>query len=115
MELFAYANNTGSEYENTQKVINCVRFCISRFRRYQICHYFEGRATVAEAVAYVEQYLSQPLTKQYYEMIHDDNFDSETSWDDHMLDWNRGELLSAAVILEKCQIQAGELTFSIGS
>ena len=99
---------------NSKKQVNSVTFSISRYSKYMETLHFDTFLTVKQAVERVEDYLSEPLTQEYYEKIQDDSFIN--TWDEAKKEYKtRGDALSGAIFLEECDVYDNELSFSIGS
>lgn len=94
-----------------------VKFNISRYGKYTKTLTFSRQISINNAIEKAEEYLSQPVTEEYYNEIRDDLFDNET-WE-QVKDKNyiRGDLLSDAIFLESASIsrKGGCVTLSCGS
>lgn len=108
--------NCLEEIDDTEEKVKSVKFAISRYRAAQKIIKFSTPVTIKKAILVAEDYLSQPLTKEYYEIIKEDTF--------HQLEWEqakevfecRGDCLTDAVFLESADIKyLDELVLSCGS
>jgi hypothetical protein len=114
--LFKYKieipNSAFSSVEN----VKCVRFDISRYGKYEAEQDFAKPLTVMGAIRKVEEFLSGPLTQEYYERVKDDTF-HEFEWDRAQNYFKcRGAVLTDAIHLEGFNVDHnGVLRFSIGS
>jgi hypothetical protein len=114
-KVFKYINSTESEYDDANKVVSSVCFNISRYGMHEHSIFFEEKVTIKTAIEAVEQYLSEPLTEDYYEKIKKDTF-SQFNWKTAQEKFEtRGAVLSDAIYLEEIDLNNGELTFFIGS
>jgi hypothetical protein len=100
LSQFRYINCIG-EYENTRHYIRAVTFDISRYGKYEHTLKFLFPLTIKGAIEKAEEYLSQPLTKEYYQKIQDDLFHNEYDYETS-IKWynNRGDCLTDAIYLE---------------
>ena len=71
---FKYINCLDRKYTKNPKNIKCVNFPISRFDKYKHLIKFPNLVSEKEAIEEVEKYLSEPLTKKYYNNIVNDLF-----------------------------------------
>ena len=112
---FHYINCLNREYLTNPCNIDSVTFDISRYGKYNHTIMFPNSVCEKEAIEKVEEYLSQGLTKEYYENIVDDLF-HEAPWD-KAEKWFllRGDCLTDCKFLEETKIANGRLTFFIGS
>jgi len=115
-DKFIYMNCLNREYEDTKAIVRSVTFNISQFRKYTHEIAFPEPVTEKRAIEAVEAYLSQPLTKHYYERIKDDTFD-EPEWDEvKEFFLCRGEALTDSLFLGRATIDAnGQLRLFTGS
>ena len=112
---FKYANCLDREYSTELKNINQVTFKISRFGKYTHTLKFNKYVSEKKAIEKVEEYLSEPLTKEYYNRIVKDLF-HESPWNKAKEDFMcRGDCLTDSKFLELVTVKNGELTFFIGS
>lgn len=112
---FKYINCLDREYLDQPQNINSVTFDISRYGQY--FHTLEFSSPVSEKIAIekVEEYLSAPLTEDYYNNIADDLFHG-LPWEEAKEEFTcRGECLTDCKFLERTYIDNGNLTFSMGS
>jgi hypothetical protein len=114
---FQFENSLGRPYDDVTSNIAAVTFDISRYGKYRHTIPFPRDTTEEEAVRAAERFLSQPLTRDYYEAIQDDTF--------HQYLWevarhgftSRGDALTDAKYLEQLVLdpQTGELMIETGS
>jgi hypothetical protein len=99
--------------------VTSVEFDISRYGQHTHTLKFETPISILSAVEKVEKYLSLPLTEDYYNLVKDDLFMSELTWENVHEDNTyeiRGDVLTDATFLEGVKVdKEGRLTFSIGS
>lgn len=92
-----------------EEYIKSIKFNISRYGECSHTLYFESLLTDEDAVKEVEEWLSAPITKEYFESVKDDLFDSDLEFED--LEENdfrcKGDLLTDAIFLE-CLNQIGD-------
>jgi hypothetical protein len=116
---FVYTNCLDRAYENTQKIVARIEFDISRYGEYQHCITFDPKVTEQEAIIEVEKYLSEPITKEYFNKIRDDMFDRDLTWTDVEKEgWPvcRGDAMTDKKFLERITIDStGNMTMFIGS
>jgi hypothetical protein len=113
---FEYTNSLDKEYDDVNKVVNCVSFNISRYGKYKKILQFVEPVTIKYAIKQVEKFLSKKLTQHYYKKVKDDLFHNDMKWEYAESFYKcRGDVLTCAVYLEKCYVQNGILTFYIGS
>lgn len=115
---FKYINSIEREYNDVNRNVKSVTFSISRYSKYLMTIRFDFREplkTEKETIEYVEDFLSKPLTEEWYQMVQDDTF--------HQYNWSeaqklfecRGDILGDAKFLENTHLNGGNLSFSIGS
>lgn len=99
-----------------QVCVRSVEFNISRHGKYTHVIAFPKFVTVKVAIKAVEAYLSEPLTRNYYESIKDDTF-HEMEWEDAIKYFHcRGHALTDTKFLESTKIDKnGLLIFFIGT
>lgn len=112
---FNYINCLDREYLTKPLNIKCVTFNISRYGQYTYTIEFPELVSEKEAIEKMEEYMSEPLTEEYYATIVDDLFHGE-SWE-QAREWFkcRGDCLTDCKFLESTTVEDGELTFFIGS
>jgi len=96
---YVYCLNTETLNDRTEQV-ESVQFNISRYHKYKKVLEFKTPLTIKSAIEKVEEYLSQPLIREYYQVIKDDTF--------HNYEWGkaqknfacRGDCLTDSVFLE---------------
>jgi len=112
-------DDTGSEdfsYSNG-KVLS-VKFDISRYGKYKHTLVFPTQISVEDAIEKAEEYLSEPITEEYYNTVRDDLFCHEFTWEDvKNKNYCRGDLLSDAIFLESVNVsrRSGCVTLRCGS
>ncbi len=113
---FKYHNSTGETYNDYIPIVTKVQFDIGRFGKRKHCIEFEEEVTINEAITEVEQYLSQPITSEYYANIKDDTF-HELEFDAAFKQFRtRGACLTDAYFLEHLYIDPqGILILTTGS
>lgn len=77
---FELINCTGRDYDNNIEAINAVVFVANMKTGYEVLSRFSEPVTELEAITFVEDYLSQPMTHEYYLQVTGYNF--ENSWKD---------------------------------
>jgi hypothetical protein len=111
---FKYINCLGA-YKTTPKNITSVEFEISRYGQFTHTLEFTSPISEKEAIEKVEEYLSQALTEDYYNMIVNDLF-HEYQWEEAREYFScRGDCLTDCKFLERTYIDNGRMTFFIGS
>ena len=112
---FKYINCLDREYSTNFYDITSVQFDISRYGKYTHKITFPQSVCEKEAIEKVEEYLSEPLTEEYYNNIVNDLF-HEAPWEEAKDLFNcRGQCLTDCKFLEDVEIDNGMLTFSMGS
>lgn len=112
---FKYVNCLHREYLTNPKNIKSVVFDISRYGAYNHMLEFENLICEKEAIEKVEEYLSKPLRKKYYNKIVNDLF-HEMPWKEAKKHFEvRGDCLTDCKFLERTKVINGQLEFSIGS
>lgn len=115
--MFSYINDLDKKYDNTIENIKSVTFDISRFSGLKHTIKFKTPTTMKKAIQVVQEYLSKPLTKYWFNKI-------QKSGDFNLKDekWNaykngcRGELLGGAIYLETAKLdEKGNLLLECGS
>lgn len=95
---------------NKEKKIRTIVFPISRFGKYKMSITFEEKVTELFAVKTVEEWLSKPLSEDYYNIVKDDLFhDNIEAYGENI---NRGRLLGDCIFLEQIN-DVGSETFQI--
>ena len=105
-------------YDDIEEVVKSVKFDVSRFGKFTHTIKFSEPVTVFTAVLAAEKFLSEPLTKEWYEKVQSDLFYNETPWEKAKTEYKcRGDLLTDAVWMEGIDVNEanGMLTFRIGS
>ena len=106
------------EYDDTVKNVKSVTFNISRYAKYSMTIRFDYQKPMTEkgTIEYVEEFLSKPLTEDWFNMVRDDTF-HEFTWEEAKEQFVcRGDVLTDAKFLEGTHLsQDGNMTFGIGS
>ena len=112
---FKYINCLHREYSTNCHNINSVIFNISIYGKYSHMFEFPNLVCEKEAIEKVEEYLSEPLTEEYYNIIVDDLF-HELPWEKAKMCFIvRGDCLTDCKFLEYTKVIDGKLTFTMGS
>lgn len=69
-----YINCLEREYEDTEKKYFFVEFCISRYGGFWRKIHFDEPVTEKTAIKAVEDFMNQPLDREYYEKIKNNTF-----------------------------------------
>jgi hypothetical protein len=109
---FAYTNSLGRPLRTT-KTIKRIVFNIGRYGQYQEQIDFDAKVSEQEAVAAVQQYLSQPLDAEYLARLGDDLFEKPTV--EEIARATRGACLSDCTFLEFIQRRGTVATIKCGS
>jgi hypothetical protein len=108
MYIKCLCDNSLEMYENDILYVKEVTFSISRFRENWEHLKMPEKCTVKEAIEAAEEYLSMPLTREY--------FDKNNKYD---YDFNkvaiRGDLLGGSTFLEVLRLKNGVLSLHCGS
>lgn len=112
---FKYINCLDREYKTRPKNVTSVEFDISRYGKFNHVLEFTFPLSEKEAVEKVEEYLSHPLTEEYYNGIVDDLF-HQAPWEEAVEYFPcRGDCLTDCKFLENTSVVNGRMTFFIGS
>lgn len=112
---FKYINCLDREYSDDPCNITSVEFDISRYGKYTHTLNFDKAISEKEVITKVEEYLSEPLTEEYYSQIVDDLFHG-SSYEEIKEDFLcRGHCLTDCKFLESTCVTNGKLEFFIGS
>ena len=71
---FRYINSLNRTYNNSKRIIRSVTFPINQYYKYEKTITFSKLVTEKTAIQAAEQFLSEPLTKEYYNKIKPDTF-----------------------------------------
>lgn len=113
---FQYANYLDREYSTTSCNVNLVKFEISRYGKFEESLTFDSPVSEKTAIEAVEAYLSEPLTKLYFENIKEDMFHNDLPWEEAKEYYQcRGDCLTDARFLERVYYNDGTMSFAIGS
>lgn len=114
--FFQYRNSLARMYDYKQPVAAAVRFSASRYGKYKTTLHFKEKKTEAQLIHAAERYLSQRVTKSFFELVKDDLFPSneeQPKWQDYAI---RGDLLGDCVYLESASVDTeGVLILTCGS
>lgn len=113
---FLYINSFDRKYDNTKQKIRLVTFPISRYNKYDHTITFDKARTEKAAIHVAEQFLSEPLTKEYYNKIKSDTF-HQYSWKDAQKFFQcKGDVLTDLRFLENVMLdENGNATLDLGS
>jgi hypothetical protein len=101
------------DYKNL-KFVESVRFDIGRYNEISEIIKFQKAVSIKDAIKKVEEYLSQPLTKEYFNKVKSDTQYDDSSWDDVKDDLKiRGDIV--AYYLEDIEIDNSEIILITGS
>jgi hypothetical protein len=102
---------------NENNVVS-VKFNASRYGRFAHTLWFDKQVSEILAIQKAEEYLSKPLTKEYYNIVKDDLFHDAMEWNEAKHYYQcRGSLLSDAIYLERIidKNNNGNIYLSTGS
>lgn len=103
------------ELDDTKKIIDKITFNISRFRKYKHTIEFNEFVTQKYAVQKAEEWLSEKVTIEHYNIIKDDlTFWNHDDLND-ILNKNRGQLLTECIFLEEANVYSTHLFIDCGS
>jgi hypothetical protein len=103
------------ELDDTKKIIDQITFNISRFRKYKHSIEFNEFVTQKYAVQKAEEWLSEKVTIEHYNIIKDDlTFWNHDDLND-ILSKNRGQLLTDCIFLEEANVYSTHLFIDCGS
>jgi hypothetical protein len=105
------------ELDDTKKNVDKITFNISRFRKYKHTIEFNEFVTKKYAVQKAEEWLSEKVTLEHYNLIKDDLFFSLSDYGDlnYILNKNKGQLLTDCIFLEEADIYSTHLFIDCGS
>jgi hypothetical protein len=107
---FQYENKLDREYETSKCVVKSVEFPLGLYAKCTTRLDFENFVTEKEAIKSVEHYLSQPLTKRYYDLIRHDLFSAD-GWEVNQWDCAyRGDVLRHKQVISVYLNDGGHLT-----
>ena len=93
------------EYDDANKCILSITFDISRYGEHKKTLTFDDFVTEKEAIETVEGFLSQPITKEYFNEVRDDLFDPDLKWPGVLDHYDtRGSLLTDCRFLESIDV-----------
>ena len=103
------------ELDDTKKIIDEITFNISRYRKYKHTIVFNEFVTKKYAVQKAEEWLSEKVTIEHYNIIKDDlTFWNHDDLND-ILNKNRGQLLTDCIFLEEANVYSTHLFIDCGS
>lgn len=112
---FVYTNCLGRPYGTTLKNIKSVTFDTTRFGNFVHTIEFNPMVNEKQAIEAAENYLSQPLTQQYYEIRREYTF-HKSPWEEAKRYFtNRGDSLTDLKFLEVLRLKDGNLRIECGS
>ena len=105
------------ELDDTKKIVDQITFNISRFRKYKHSIEFNEFVTKKFAVQKAEEWLSEKVTIEHYNLVKDDLIFSLRECDDlnYILSINKGQLLTDCIFLEEADIYSTRLFIDCGS
>lgn len=115
--LFEYRNSLGRPYNRKNKVITSVTFPLVRWEEvnnplHRETITFSSPVTEAEAIRVAEEFLSQPLTEEYYLV----RPDYDVPWREAQSEYDiRGDLLGDVIFLEEAENKNGNLYLALAS
>ena len=113
---FRYNNCLSSVLARPVMNIHRVTFDISRYGKKTHTIHFKEPVAQHEAIRDAEEFLSQPLTEEYYNTIKNDLFDKAMPWEHAKGQYeHRGACLTDARFLEFVELINGTLTLFCGS
>lgn len=112
--LMSFSYTKCIELDGSIEYIQTIIFAISRFSKYKISIRFDKLYTEKEAVEKVEEWLSNKVSKDYYNIVSDDLFHDNLS--DYGEKPTRGRLLGDCKYLEVIKkIDGGTIEIFCGS
>jgi hypothetical protein len=100
-------------YKNL-KFVETVRFDIGRYNEISETITFKKPVSIKDAIKKVEEYLSQPLTAEYFNKVKSDTAYDDSTWDDVKDDFQiRGDIVAG--FLEDIEIDNSEIILITGS
>jgi hypothetical protein len=105
------------ELDDTKKIIDEITFNISRYRKYKHTIVFNEFVTQKYAVQKAEEWLSEKVTIEHYNLVKDDLFFSLSDYGDinYILTKNKGQLLTDCIYLEEANVYSTYLFIDCGS
>jgi len=115
---FVYTNSMNRQWGTSKKVVKSIRFPISRSERHWHTIDFEDPVTECAAIEAAEQYMSEPMTKEHWELVRDDVLYRERTdeWDASWKDIKghaTGDLRFLEIVAWNCK--TGRLALGLGS
>jgi hypothetical protein len=110
---FRYVNLLG-EYDSKDEIVKSARFDIGCYGKRERVLNFTAPVTQNDAVEWIEDFLSEPLTQEYYEEIRTDTFYAYP-WDiAKNLFKYRGDIMADAIFIEGISVDGdGQLSLLI--
>ncbi len=103
------------DLNNVDECVSTIVFPISRYGKVTCILTFSEPVTMNDAVESVEFYLSEPMTKDYFDCVADDSFGSPI-WEQAQKQWPyRYSALSDARFLEDVQLKGTQAYVIVGS
>ncbi len=105
------------ELDDIKKNVDQITFNISRFSKYKHSIKFDEFVTKKYAVQKAEEWLTEKVTIEYYNLVKDDLIFSLSECNDlnYILSKNKGYLLTDCILLEKADIYSTHLIIDCGS
>lgn len=112
---FKYKICCRNELNYTDEYVKTVKFKISRYGKHEHILEFNKHVTEPEAIKKVEDYLSKPITREYFDLVTDDTVDLDWSFD-YYKGLCRGKLLFGAFFLDCIdKLSDNAISLSVGS
>ena len=112
---FRYKICCENELNTCDNYVKFVKFQISRYGNHYHVLKFDEKITEPEAIKKVEEYLSKPITQEYFDLVTADIIDWNWSFDNYK-DLCRGKLLSGAFFLDCIdKLSDNAISLSVGS
>jgi len=105
------------DIDDTQKIVDQITFNISRFRKYKHSIKFNEFVTKKFALQKAEEWLTEKVTIEHYNLVKDDLIFSLSECNDlnYILSKNKGYLLTDCIYLEVADIYSTHLFIDCGS
>lgn len=98
--IFKYTNSLGRKYDKNAKITS-ITFDISRYGKHKHTLQFTEPITERAAIGRVQKWLSQSVTKEYFDVVKDDLFGRGMDGFSHEEFETRGDLLTSLIFLER--------------
>jgi len=112
---FKYTDCLGGNTRLRNELCTHIKFDISRYGKHTHTLVFDKAMTINQAIKKAEEYLSEPLTEEYYNNIKDDLFNCEGWEEDKKYFKCRGNCLTDAKFLENVTWHDGVPIIECGS